>query len=111
MNKQIRIFKRKIGWQNCVSVCSILFLLVFTSCGARKKTTTRISVPKVVMETPKDKKVKREVAKLLKKKSSLNIRTIAYISKYAETAMYEMKKTKFLRALTWRKGFWSRAMV
>ena len=104
MNKQIRIFKRKIGWQNCVSVCSILFLLLFTSCGARKKTTTRISVPKVVMETPKDKKVKKEVAKLLKKKSSLNIRTIAYISKYAETAMYEMKKNKIPASITLAQG-------
>jgi flagellum-specific peptidoglycan hydrolase FlgJ len=61
-------------------------------------------VPKVVIETPKDKKVKREVAKLLKKKSRLNIRTIAYISKYAETAMYEMKKNKIPASITLAQG-------
>lgn len=104
MNKQIHIFKRKICCQSYFIIGTLFFLLSLTSCGSSRKATERIPVPKVVIETPKDKKVKREVAKLLKKKSSLNIRTIAYISKYAETAMYEMKKNKIPASITLAQG-------
>lgn len=104
MNKQIHIFKRKICCQSYFIIGTLFFLLSLTSCGSSRKATKRIPVPKVVIETPKDKKVKREVAKLLKKKSRLNIRTIAYISKYAETAMYEMKKNKIPASITLAQG-------
>ncbi len=104
MNKQIHIFKRKICCHGYFIIGTLFLFLSLTSCGSSRKATERIPVPKVVIETPKDKKVKREVAKLFKKKSSLNIRTIAYISKYAETAMYEMKKNKIPASITLAQG-------
>lgn len=104
MNKQIHIFKRKICCQSYFIIGTLFLFLSLTSCGSSRKATERIPLPKVVIETPKDKKVKREVAKLFKKKSSLNIRTIAYISKYAETAMYEMKKNKIPASITLAQG-------
>jgi flagellum-specific peptidoglycan hydrolase FlgJ len=104
MNKQIHIFKRKVCCHGYFIIGTLFFLLSLTSCGSSRKAIQQIPVPKVVIETPKDKKVKSEVAKLLKKKSSLNIRTIAYVSKYAETAMYEMKKNKIPASITLAQG-------
>ncbi|WP_139958341.1 glucosaminidase domain-containing protein [Flavicella sediminum] len=85
---------------------SVALLLLFVSCGSSKSVSKgkRIPLPKVVIEKPKDKKVKKEVDKLVKKKANLDVRTVAYISKYAEVAMEEMKKNKIPASITLAQG-------
>jgi flagellum-specific peptidoglycan hydrolase FlgJ len=104
MNNRILHFNKNTFGKKFYRIVGFLIVAFLVGCGSSRKTVKRIPVPKVVIETPKDKKVKREVAKLLKKKSQLNIRTIAYISKYAETAMHEMKKNKIPASITLAQG-------
>ena len=83
----------------------IAFLGLMASCGSSKKTANkRVPLPKIEIVKTKDKKVNKEVAKLEKKKYSLDMRTIAYISKYAPIAMDEMKKSKIPASITLAQG-------
>lgn len=84
-----------------VAIVSLGFLV---SCGSKKKVVERKALPKIEVVKTKDKAVNKEVAKLEKKKSSLNMRTVAYISKYAPIAMTEMKKSKIPASVTLAQG-------
>lgn len=86
-------------------ILSLLFVtIVLSSCGASKKTTKRVPVPKVEIVKPKDKEIRKEIVKLKRKSADLNIRTIAYISKYAPIAVHEMKKSKIPASITLAQG-------
>jgi len=85
---------------------AVLILIILASCGSSKKVASikRIPPPKIVIEKPADKKVNKEIVKLKKSKSNLNLRTVAYISKYAEISMKEMKKSKIPASITLAQG-------
>lgn len=82
--------------------CTILMI----GCGSSKKTTVHKSTPKPVLKVVEtdNKAVNKEVVKLEKRKSSLDTRTIAYISHYAPVAMDEMKKHKIPASITLAQG-------
>ncbi|MDG2280766.1 MAG: glucosaminidase domain-containing protein [Flavicella sp.] len=85
-----------------IIACSILMI----GCGSSKKTTVHKSTPKPVLKVVEtdNKAVNKEVVKLEKRKSSLDTRTIAYISHYAPVAMDEMKKHKIPASITLAQG-------
>lgn len=85
-----------------ITVVLSMFLL---SCGSNKKVTEkRVPLPKIEVVKTKDRAVNKEVTKLKKRSSSLDMRTVAYISKYAPTAMREMKKSKIPASITLAQG-------
>ena len=79
---------------------------VMIACGSSKKTTVHKSTPKPVLKVVEtdNKAVNKEVVKLEKRKSTLDTRTIAYISHYAPVAMDEMKKHKIPASITLAQG-------
>lgn len=83
----------------------ILVSLWIISCGSSKKSTSK-RAPKPVLEIVQtdNKKVNKEIAKLKRRKASLDTRTIAYISQYATVAMDEMKKYKIPASVTLAQG-------
>jgi flagellum-specific peptidoglycan hydrolase FlgJ len=83
----------------------IIVALLIASCGSNKKVTTK-KTPKPVLKIVKtaDKEVNKEIVKLEKRKTSLDTRTIAYISQYAPIAMDEMKKHKIPASITLAQG-------
>ncbi|MFC2110466.1 glucosaminidase domain-containing protein [Bacteroidota bacterium] len=85
-------------------VSVILVVMLLSSCGSSKQTAKRIPVPKVEIVKPKDKAILKEVTKLKRKSSRLDIRTIAYVSKYAPIAIHEMKKSKIPASITLAQG-------
>jgi len=76
------------------------------SCGSRKKVSSSTRTPKPVLKIVEtdNKQVNKEIVKLEKRKSSLDTRTIAYISHYAPVAMDEMKKHKIPASITLAQG-------
>jgi flagellum-specific peptidoglycan hydrolase FlgJ len=84
-----------------------LLIAFFTlSCGSSKKATTIKRIPKSVLKVVEsdNKYVNKEIVKLQKRKISLDLRTIAYISHYAPVAMDEMKKHKIPASITLAQG-------
>ena len=93
----MRLFKNAI---------TVLILIFVVSCGSNKKVASakRIPPPKIVIEKTANKKVNKEIIKLKKSKSNLDLRTVAYISKYAEISMEEMRKSKIPASITLAQG-------
>lgn len=85
---------------------SVLVLAVLlSSCGSSKKTSQkRVPVPTIPIVKTDNKAVNKEIDKLKRRKSSLDTRTIAYISHYAEISMEEMKKHKIPASITLAQG-------
>jgi len=79
--------------------------LLVASCGSSKKTTSK-RTPKPVLKIVEtdNKYVNKEIAKLKRRKASLDTRTIAYISQYATVSMQEMKKYKIPASITLSQG-------
>lgn len=87
-----------------LSAIAISFLII--SCGSSKKTSSNTYTPKPVLDIVEtdNKGVNKEIVKLKRRKSSLDTRTIAYISHYAPIAMEEMKKHKIPASITLSQG-------
>jgi len=84
----------------------LVFAVVLSSCGSSKNTShsKRIPVPNIPIVKTDNKAVNKEIDKLKKRKSSLDTRTIAYISHYAVISMEEMKKHKIPASITLAQG-------
>ena len=87
-----------------IGILLVSFLIM--SCGSTKKTSTTKRTPKPVLKVVEtdNKAVNKEIVKLEKRKTSLDTRTIAYISHYAPIAMDEMKKHKIPASITLSQG-------
>ena len=86
-------------------LAAFIFGFFFVSCGSSKKgkSATR-SWPKIEIVKTNNKSVNKEIAKLKKKGAQLDMRTVAYISKYALVSMEEMKKAKIPASITLAQG-------
>ena len=87
---------------------SILFLLVLSNCGAKKRIVKNKSRGTEITE-PKPKKLPsvnevKITRKLAKKNPRLNKETLAYIRKYAPIAVYEMHQYKIPASITLAQG-------
>jgi flagellum-specific peptidoglycan hydrolase FlgJ len=87
---------------------SILFLLVLSNCGAKKRIVKKKSRGTKITE-PKPKKLPsvnevKITRKLAKKNPRLNKETLAYIRKYAPIAVYEMHQYKIPASITLAQG-------
>jgi flagellum-specific peptidoglycan hydrolase FlgJ len=87
---------------------SILFLLVLSNCGAKKRIVKKKSRGTEITE-PKPKKLPsvnevKIIRKLAKKNPRLNKETLAYIRKYAPIAVYEMHQYKIPASITLAQG-------
>lgn len=80
--------------------------LVMVHCGSTNNVTVTKRSPKPVLQVvdTQNKHVNKEIVKLQRKKSSLDTRTIAYISHYAPVAMDEMKKHNIPASITLSQG-------
>lgn len=86
----------------CVLALLVLFLM---GCGSQKKVvSTPIKLPKTTVVKTGVKAVDKEIKKMQKKPSQLDLRTVAYISHYALVAMEEMKKNKIPASITLAQG-------
>ena len=87
---------------------SILFLLVLSNCGAKKRITQKKGRGTEIKEAkPKKLPSVNEVKitrKLAKKNPRLNKETLAYIRKYAPIAVYEMHQYKIPASITLAQG-------
>ena len=83
---------------------TLALLLLLTSCGSTKTTSKRIPKPTIPVVKTENKAVNKEIDKLKRRKSSLDTRTIAYISHYAVISMDEMKKHKIPASITLAQG-------
>jgi flagellum-specific peptidoglycan hydrolase FlgJ len=86
-------------------LAAFLFGFFFVSCGSSKKgkSATR-SWSKIEIVKTNNKSVNKEISKLKKKGAQLDMRTVAYISKYALVSMEEMKKAKIPASITLAQG-------
>lgn len=87
---------------------SILFLLVLSNCGAKKRVAQKKGRGTEIKEAkPKKLPSVNEVKitrKLAKKNPKLNKETLAYIRKYAPIAVYEMHQYKIPASITLAQG-------
>ena len=89
-------------------IFSCLFLLILSSCGAKKKVVNTKNSGVVIIETapidlPSVNEVKL-IKKLTKKNSRLNKQTLSYIRKYASIAVKEMHEYKIPASITLAQG-------
>jgi flagellum-specific peptidoglycan hydrolase FlgJ len=89
-------------------ILSCLFLLVLSSCGAKKKVVNTKNPGVVIIETapidlPSVNEVKL-IKKLTKNNSRLNKQTLSYIRKYASIAVKEMHEYKIPASITLAQG-------
>jgi LysM repeat protein len=89
-------------------ILSCLFLLVLSSCGAKKKVVNTKNPGVVIIETapidlPSVNEVKL-IRKLTKNNSRLNKQTLSYIRKYASIAVKEMHEYKIPASITLAQG-------
>ena len=89
-------------------IFSCLFLLILSSCGAKKKVVNTKNSGVVIIETapidlPSVNEVKL-IKRLTKKNSRLNKQTLSYIRKYASIAVKEMHEYKIPASITLAQG-------
>ena len=89
-------------------IFSCLFLLILSSCGAKKKVVNTKNSGVVIIETapidlPSVNEVKL-IKKLTKNNSRLNKQTLSYIRKYASIAVKEMHEYKIPASITLAQG-------
>jgi flagellum-specific peptidoglycan hydrolase FlgJ len=89
-------------------IFSCLFLLMLSSCGAKKKVVNTKNPGVVIIETapidlPSVNEVKL-IKKLTKNNSRLNKQTLSYIRKYASIAVKEMHEYKIPASITLAQG-------
>jgi len=87
-------------------ISTILIAFITLSCGSSKNVSTskRATKPVLKIVETDNKNINKEIAKLEKRKSNLDRRTIAYISLYAPVAMEEMKNHKIPASITLAQG-------